>query len=227
MFFSATTYAVSLPFKYSCERILVPSLSLSIPLRLRYITTPLLEKYVGEHLKFRIWGKDTIVPTTHYLTKAEREAHKLEFIDGKIYQNGKLFDTSGAHYGNAGIQSAKFVMDDKGNFYAKNDHDPGYFHHSGFLAGGPVAAAGEIQAIQGVLVYISDFSNHYKPSRVYTYQAIEQLMINRVDLENVNIVFHIDPHFPIVMPSLFTVRLLNEKELKFFLEKAISKIKLR
>jgi hypothetical protein len=66
-------------------------------------------------------------------------------------------------------------MDEHGNLYASNYHARGRFHHSSFLAGGNVAAAGELAVIDGVLQLLTDSSGHYRPARGHTMQAINQL----------------------------------------------------
>ncbi|WP_218581945.1 hypothetical protein, partial [Nocardia cyriacigeorgica] len=60
-------------------------------------------------------------------------------------------------------------MDNQGNLYASLHHAPGQFHHSSFLAGGPVAGAGELEVIDGVLQLVTDSSGHYRPPQRYTH----------------------------------------------------------
>jgi hypothetical protein len=83
-------------------------------------------------------------------------------------QTDKLFDTQKArsiHTAAAG--KAIFVLDGKGNMYATLDaYRLGRIsiHHSSFLAGGPVAAAGELEVREGKIVGFTDQSGHYKPT---------------------------------------------------------------
>ncbi len=49
------------------------------------------------------------------------------------------------------------------------------FHHSSFLGGGDVAAAGEIRAVKGQVEAISDRSGHYRPQTQHTFEAVKQL----------------------------------------------------
>jgi hypothetical protein len=74
----------------------------------------------------------------------------------KLYtKNGKLFDTAFAGEGKIITQKAIFVMDKEGRIFATNAPERFYFHHSSFLGGGEVAAAGEIKVSQGVIEFIS------------------------------------------------------------------------
>jgi hypothetical protein len=45
------------------------------------------------------------------------------------------------------------------------------FHHSSFLAGEPVASAGEIRAKNGVLELVSNASGHYEPPKGLLFQV--------------------------------------------------------
>ena len=54
------------------------------------------------------------------------------------------------------------------------------FHHSSFLAGAPVAAAGEMQVSGGIVDYISNQSGHYLPPGPFLEQAQQQLHLEGV-----------------------------------------------
>ncbi|WP_119726298.1 hypothetical protein [Thermomonospora amylolytica] len=54
-------------------------------------------------------------------------------------------------------------------------HAAGVFHHSSFLAGGPVAAAGELRVVNGRLGLISDRSGHYQPPPEFRDRVVEML----------------------------------------------------
>jgi hypothetical protein len=151
---------------------------------IKLATTPMNPRYRGEHLPDnRIWFGGQV----KYLTEGERNAYKLHFRDGLIYDaNGKLFDTNKSPL----RRNAIFVLDKEGNFYATTDHAPGKFHHSSFLAGGEVAAAGEFQVKDGVLTFMSDRTGHYAPPGLnpglrYTEQAKMYLDFYGVDMSTV------------------------------------------
>ena len=50
------------------------------------------------------------------------------------------------------------------------------FHHSSFLAGNPVACAGEIEVRRGQLIGISNASGHYMPSAGHLYNCLKQII---------------------------------------------------
>ncbi|KAK9703946.1 hypothetical protein K7432_010477 [Basidiobolus ranarum] len=67
-----------------------------------------------------------------------------------------------------------FVVDHENNFYMARKF-PGYFHHSTFLAGGRVRAAGMVIVNKGHLKWISRSSGHYKPTSEQLQLAISLL----------------------------------------------------
>jgi len=150
--------------------------------RPRFRTTPMSQKYAGEHLPGNdVWGSEV-----RYLSDAERQQHKLVFREGKIYHaDGRLFDTSGVVRIGPSSGRAIFAMDENGELYASLTPAVGKFHHSSLLAGQPVAAAGELRVRNGVLELISDQSGHYSPSQEYTQQALAVLQRNGIDLRGV------------------------------------------
>lgn len=77
---------------------------------------------------------------------------------------GNLFDTAAAGSVQGGMGRAIFVMDESGNIYASLNHEVGQFHHSSFLAGGDVAAAGELEVVNGVVRFVNNQSGHYHPA---------------------------------------------------------------
>jgi hypothetical protein len=154
-------------------------------------TTNLMSRYVGE--------TDAATATSlfnvpshgvKYLTPDEAEGFRIFVRDGKIYsaRDGVLFDTSAAtslHPGGSG--RAIFVMDNQGNLYASIDHSRGAFHHSSFLAGGPVAGAGEIVVENGKVILITDRSGHYQPPPQYLQQVLDQLRSQGVDVSSIQV----------------------------------------
>ena len=66
-------------------------------------------------------------------------------------------------------------MAPKGQIYAA-PRDSADRHHSSFLAGGPVAGAGElVTGPDGVLKKVTDRSGHYRPEASHTAQVLERL----------------------------------------------------
>jgi hypothetical protein len=84
------------------------------------------------------------------------------------------FDTGPMTSKASGPGFAIFVMDADGNIYA-GQHRVGLFHHSSFLAGRDVAAAGELKVAAGKLEVMSSKSGHYTPDADQTWQAVKQM----------------------------------------------------
>ena len=139
------------------------------PLEKPYATTPLLPEYKNE-------------PVTYITNPTDRENYRLRFgSDGLIYDaSGNKFDTTNAmrvdeHGVKAYLKLAMFVMDAQGDFYVSNFQEVRVFHHSSLVAGGEVAAAGEIEVINGKLESINDRSGHYRGTPEFSKQALDRL----------------------------------------------------
>jgi hypothetical protein len=126
-----------------------------------YPPAPMLKKYAGEE-NGSVFGT-----SVKYLGATERQAYKVTIKNGLMMDaNGKPLDTKDASSAfGPGFGRAIFVMDKDGTLYASNEQTEGKFHHSSFLAGAPVAAAGEIRVENGVMKEVSRRSGHYCPSK--------------------------------------------------------------
>jgi hypothetical protein len=121
-----------------------------------------------------------------YLSPEDLESKRLIIHDGKIYDvNGKPFDTADAQTHFSGTGHAIFVMDRHGNIYAHGEHTVGSFHHSSFLRGGDVAAAGELEVRNGVLKAISRKSGHYWPGPETLQRVVDRLRSAGVSFDGV------------------------------------------
>ena len=122
-------------------------------------TASMLQDYVGEEAG-RYFGTKV-----QYLSEAERQPYLVRIENGVVFDaSGSPLDTRRARSAFAdGGGRAIFVMDHHGQLYLSNDHHRGKFHHTSFLAGDSVAAAGEMQIENGVIQLVSDRSGHYKP----------------------------------------------------------------
>ncbi|GBB99360.1 hypothetical protein RclHR1_00350016 [Rhizophagus clarus] len=76
-----------------------------------------------------------------------------------------------------------YVTDCRGKFYV-GQKIKGYFHHSSFLAGGAIQAAGGIKARQGKLLEINPNSGHYKPAQHHFNALIERLKSEGINLSD-------------------------------------------
>uniref|UniRef100_A0A7N0TJD5 Uncharacterized protein n=1 Tax=Kalanchoe fedtschenkoi TaxID=63787 RepID=A0A7N0TJD5_KALFE len=111
-----------------------------------------------------------------YLCPAEREAYEVLFDEGKLRNkmSSQLIDTSG---GSKWI----FVLSTSKTLYV-GKKKKGLFHHSSFLAGGAISAAGRVSVENGVLKAISRQSGHYRPTEENFKYFISFLEENNVDL---------------------------------------------
>ncbi len=143
-------------------------------------------QYEGEHLP----GNARFGTPVEYLDEVQREDFRLHVDEDGFLRdaNDRLFDTSDAgtaQHPNGG--RAIFVMDENGRIYASKEHIPGEFHHSSFLSGQPVAAAGELGVKDGKVHLISNQSGHYKPGEEAMGQFMRHLFKREgahLDLEN-------------------------------------------
>jgi uncharacterized Zn-binding protein involved in type VI secretion len=138
-------------------------------------TKGMLRKYKKEEISNypNNWleGKHTV----DYLNEARRAEKLLTVKDGKLYNaNGELFDTTNVETFFSGQGRAIYVMDENGNLYA-GDQKLYKFHHSSFLAGEPVAGAGEIEVYKGEIQYINRRSGHYQPTPEMLQQTVDEL----------------------------------------------------
>lgn len=105
-----------------------------------------------------------------YLSEKEREAYEIFVQYDKIVDSeGNLLDTRGSisileDGSPADTEYAIFVMTEDGKLYLSKNYAYGKFHHSSFIAGKPVAAAGEILIENGTIKKVTDGSGHYQPS---------------------------------------------------------------
>ena len=138
-------------------------------------------QFLGEETG-AVWGSKV-----KYLDDAERLKYKLNIKDGKLHNaTGAPFDTSNARSAFGG-NNAIFVMDEYGSIYASTIHTPGKFHHSSFLSGKPVAAAGELVVENGALMNVTRRSGHYQPTANQLEQFLGKLRESGVKLDNVKI----------------------------------------
>lgn len=138
-----------------------------------------------------------------YLNNAqERAPHKLYvrrslragfqkriYVGGYGIFRGRRFDTTNGHTLHSGAGGAIFVMSGNGTLYASTRHGPGGFKHSSFLAGNPVAAAGEMVVNKGKLTFINNESGHYTPSGTLVTQALTELRARGLDVNHVTTSF--------------------------------------
>ncbi|MFS0516472.1 hypothetical protein ACEYW6_17395, partial [Nostoc sp. UIC 10607] len=126
-------------------------------------------------------------------SKEQDKEDQNKFIwKGKPYKTKEMKTLWGSSSG-----KAIFVMTVNGKIYAADQAaeyqqglDPRQkqqwiFHHSSFVAGAEVAAAGEIEIKDGVLQGITDASGHYHPDAAMTRQVLQMLQDGGVSLKGV------------------------------------------
>ncbi|MEV4124616.1 hypothetical protein [Nocardia sp. NPDC049707] len=100
----------------------------------------------------------------HYMSEAQREATRV-FVgpDGRLYRavDGTPFHAARTNGNRAQAGWAMFVMDSSANLYADTSEIPGILHHSSFLAGAPVSAAGSLKVPHGRMVAMDDQNGHH------------------------------------------------------------------
>lgn len=155
----------------------------------RFEARPLRPDYHGEQ------HGGVFETPVRYLDEIEREDYKLHVDDDGLMRtsSGRLFDTThaGSLYQPQGGR-AIFVMDQHGDIFASKHQIEGHFHHSSFLGGEPVGAAGELGVKDGKVQLISNNSGHYRPTKTDAYNFIKHLYNDKgafFDRENLDVKF--------------------------------------
>ncbi len=102
----------------------------------------------------------------YYGASARAEKRRVIFKeDGKLYRaiNDTPFHTQPLVTAASGRGWAIFVVSPEGKMYA-HKHVVGKYHHSTFLSGSAVMAAGELVADHGVVKFVTAKSGHYVPT---------------------------------------------------------------
>ncbi|CAI2173110.1 6063_t:CDS:2 [Funneliformis geosporum] len=86
------------------------------------------------------------------------------------------------------IEKWIYVTDCDGNFYV-GQKTKGHFHHSSFLAGGAICAAGGIKVRDGKLIEINPNSGHYKPAQHHFKALIERLTKEGVYIDDAKVIY--------------------------------------
>ena len=127
-------------------------------------------------------SKVTFEKNVAYLNDSERAPYEIFIQHDKIVNNkGKLFETTGSveiNIGGEAIISNKaiYVMSEKGEIYISKSSEYGKFHHSSFLSGENVAAAGDIIIEKGIIKEISNSSGHYRPN----FESVKKNMLDEI-----------------------------------------------
>ncbi len=131
-----------------------------------------------------------------FLDRKQRLEHLVTIQGGLMYQNGELLDADigQTHVRVNGVAATvpkvymdTYAVDKYGNIYSKRlkGIQDLYFNHSSYCSGKSVICAGTMGCIQGRLIYVSNFSGHYKPNAGYLSQFLRILAEEGVDLSHV------------------------------------------
>ena len=114
-----------------------------------------------------------------YLLSNQREIYRVTVsVHKRMVQGDFLLNTAGGSHG-----QFIFVMNGEGAIYSASKDVVN--HHSAFLAGGAVAAAGWWSVEYGALKTISNDSGHYQPPMDYTKQVLVELKKLGLDISGV------------------------------------------
>lgn len=103
-----------------------------------------------------------------YLSSLERQQFEIIIANGLLLNAaGEFFNTNDAD-GERG--RAIYVLDQQGILYCSNRYQHFKFHHSSLVAGEPVACAGEIAIMSGMVFYLDNASGHYNPGALHLSQ---------------------------------------------------------
>ncbi|KAK3228466.1 hypothetical protein Dsin_000347 [Dipteronia sinensis] len=119
-----------------------------------------------------------------FLNKQEREQYQYIIVDGIMVhkQTGNLLNTNCEPQGSTWI----FVISASKELYA-GEKRKGSFHHSSFLAGGTIFAAGRLVAENGKLKSVSAYSGHYRPTTENLGSFLAFLKENGVNVDEVQV----------------------------------------
>jgi hypothetical protein len=117
----------------------------------------------------RLQGKREFIPRIAYVPAEERKRYRLQFsgLEVSYAETGEKLDPDKDYI---------YVMTPSGEFYAAEETQETMlkFHHSSFLEGAGVAAAGHIKFQHGDILMDLE-SGHYQPGMQHMYNAVNAL----------------------------------------------------
>ena len=139
----------------------------------------LLFEWKGKELKKGSGDVEMVVKELIYMNKDERIATML------VPRNRAFFTSGGAPFSTATEPKKRmiFAVDEYGNFYSGRG-EAGVMNHSSFNRGKGVLCAGEIQARNGIPLFMSNGSGHYKPTTLHLRNAIVKLRDYSIPIDN-------------------------------------------
>ncbi|MCX6990330.1 MAG: hypothetical protein NTX49_04620 [Chlamydiae bacterium] len=141
------------------------------------------------YLCFEEWFEHKMTnSTTHlhlskvaYLSEEEREAFTVSIKEGKVFRRDLPLNTEKMNAANLLGKGILVIGPDKKMYVGS--HNIGKFHHSSFLSGSAVFAAGTIATnSDGQIVEISNKSGHYNPGLPQILSMLQLLEDQGIDL---------------------------------------------
>jgi hypothetical protein len=125
-----------------------------------------------------------------YLSAQERLDYQIHISGGRMFWgpggvDGEVDTTEWTTAVLGGQQGfGIFVLSTEPRMYG-GEQVQGQFHHSSFLSGAPVLAAGEIKVRHGGLLAVTNNSGHYKPDALRHYNVLLYLQYSGINLARV------------------------------------------
>jgi len=138
----------------------------------KYQTTTMLDKYLGEddYNNLDRWNL-RMSRGTEYFDDERLLDYELDVRENLIVnkKTGLPFDSKDG-------SNSMFVMHPDGRIFAtKGGAVMGNLHHSSLGRGSPVAAAGELTVVEGILLEVNNASGHYRPTQKLNSQFFNEL----------------------------------------------------
>ena len=130
---------------------------------------------------------DQGVTKVKYLNAEERVEYAVDFVDGKIYKNGRPFHTDFVRSEKLNHSAIYAILPDEKMYIGP--YISGKFHHSSFNSGQPVLGAGEIITnTRGEIKSISSKSGHFKPCAKQLLETLKYLEEQNVNLSDITLI---------------------------------------
>ncbi|OWZ22368.1 Calmodulin-binding protein [Phytophthora megakarya] len=138
----------------------------------------------GKHLELPECTQQELRTTrVEYCDTAQRKEYEIQFVpDGE--QVRVQYATSGRMVHTDECSKWIFVLDVSGRLFLGRKRK-GRFHHSSFVSGAPIIAAGKIIIKNGVIIAIEPHSGHYKPALENLLALCSMLATHGVDINDV------------------------------------------
>ncbi|KAK1930689.1 IQ domain-containing protein IQM2 [Phytophthora citrophthora] len=119
-----------------------------------------------------------------YCDAQQRKNYELEFVSNGEEEVSVQYATSECVVHTDERSKWIFVLDLSGRMYLGRKRK-GRFHHSSFVSGGPILAAGKIIIKNGVILAIEPHSGHFKPRLENLLALCSMLVHHGVNIDNV------------------------------------------